>query len=180
MNFYGTVSGHWPRLRDNVPIKFLMAGTTFYLLTCFQGPMHSLRTVNAIVSKTDWIVGHAHMAVLGAFTSSPSAAPIIRSRAAGRRPLHSEALADHIFWLFLTGGLAFFAALWIGGFFRASVERHVDPVHRHREFHVPLLGGAPGGRHADVRRDPSVLLEHGRHLQLPSPATGGMTRARTC
>ena len=45
-----------------------MSGVVFYLLTCFQGPMHSLRTVNAIVSKTDWIPGHAHMAVLGAFS----------------------------------------------------------------------------------------------------------------
>ena len=32
-----------------------MSGTIFYLLTCFQGPMHSLRSVNAIVWKTDWI-----------------------------------------------------------------------------------------------------------------------------
>jgi len=62
-NFFATMKGQWHQLKDNVPIKFLMTGTIFYLLTCFQGPMHSLRTVNAIVSKTDWIVGHAPMAV---------------------------------------------------------------------------------------------------------------------
>jgi cytochrome c oxidase cbb3-type subunit 1 len=65
-NFYGTLRGKWTQ--GNYVVKFLLAGTTFYLLTCFQGPMHSLRTVNQIVSKTDWIVGHAHMAVFGAFS----------------------------------------------------------------------------------------------------------------
>ena len=67
-NFFATMQGQWHQLRENVPLKFLMSGVVFYLLTCFQGPMHSLRTVNAIVSKTDWIPGHAHMAVLGAFS----------------------------------------------------------------------------------------------------------------
>ena len=67
-NFFATMKGQWHQLRDNVPLKFLMSGVVFYLLTCFQGPMHSLRSVNAIVSKTDWIPGHAHMAVLGCFS----------------------------------------------------------------------------------------------------------------
>jgi len=60
-NFIATMKGQWHQLGDNVSLKFLMSGTIFYLLTCFQGPMHSLRSVNAIVSKTDWIPGHAHM-----------------------------------------------------------------------------------------------------------------------
>ena len=67
-NFFATMKGQWHQLSENVPLKFLMSGVVFYLLTCFQGPMHSLRSVNAIVSKTDWIPGHAHMAVLGAFS----------------------------------------------------------------------------------------------------------------
>ncbi|MCC6513256.1 MAG: cbb3-type cytochrome c oxidase subunit I, partial [Geothrix sp.] len=59
-NLFATMKGQWHQLRESVPLKFLMSGVVFYLLTCFQGPMHSLRTVNAIVSKTDWIPGHAH------------------------------------------------------------------------------------------------------------------------
>ena len=43
-NFFATMKGQWHQLRDNVPLKFLMSGVVFYLLTCFQGPMHSLRT----------------------------------------------------------------------------------------------------------------------------------------
>src|SRR5579863_8528810 len=39
-NFIATMKGQWHQLGDNVSLKFLMSGTVFYLLTCFQGPMH--------------------------------------------------------------------------------------------------------------------------------------------
>jgi len=115
-NFLATMKGQWHRLRDNVPIKFLMTGTIFYLLTCFQGPMHALRAVNAIVSKTDWIVGHAHMAVLGAFSFFAIGGAYYSVPRMLKTRLHSEALADASFWLWLVGGLSFFVSLWIGGF----------------------------------------------------------------
>jgi cytochrome c oxidase cbb3-type subunit 1 len=116
VNFFGTVSGKWDRVREDPILKFLMAGTTFYVLTCFQGPMHSLRTVNAIVSKTDWIVGHAHMAVLGAFSSFAVAGVLHVVPILANRPLYSLKLANTSFWLIFTGGIVFFAGLWIGGF----------------------------------------------------------------
>lgn len=115
-NFLATMKGQWHQLRDNVPIKFMMAGTVFYLLTCFQGPMHSLRTVNAIVSKTDWIVGHAHMAVLGAFSFFAVGGAYYSIPRMLKTKLHSEKLANASFWLWLIGGLSFFVSLWIGGF----------------------------------------------------------------
>lgn len=115
-NFYGTVAGRWDRVKASPILKFLMAGTTFYLLTCFQGPMHSLRSVSAIVSKTDWIVGHAHMAVLGAFSFFAIAGTLWSLPRITGRPLHSEALANRAFWLMLWGGLTYFVSLWVGGF----------------------------------------------------------------
>jgi cytochrome c oxidase cbb3-type subunit 1 len=116
VNFFGTVAGRWDRVREDPVLKFLMAGTTFYVLTCFQGPMHSLRTVNAIVSKTDWIVGHAHMAVLGAFSSFAIAGVLHAVPLLANRPLYSPKLANTSFWLIFTGGIVFFAGLWVGGF----------------------------------------------------------------
>ncbi|MBK9063044.1 MAG: cbb3-type cytochrome c oxidase subunit I [Acidobacteria bacterium] len=115
-NFLATMKGQWHQLKDNVPIKFLMTGTIFYLLTCFQGPMHSLRSVNAIVSKTDWIVGHAHMAVLGAFSFFAIGAAYYAIPRMLKTSLHSDKLANATFWLWLIGGLSFFVSLWIGGF----------------------------------------------------------------
>lgn len=117
-NFFTTMKGQWHQLRDNVPLKFLMTGVVFYLLTCFQGPMHSLRSVNAIVSKTDWIPGHAHMAVLGAFSFFAVAGSYYVVPRIFRRNLYSDTLANWSFWLFLIGGVGFFVTLWLGGFWQ--------------------------------------------------------------
>jgi cytochrome c oxidase cbb3-type subunit 1 len=110
--------GQWPQLRENVPLKFLMSGVVFYLLTCFQGPMHSLRSVNAIVSKTDWIPGHAHMAVLGAFSFFAIAGCYHIIPRMFHTKLHSDALANWSFWFMMIGGLGFFVTLWLGGFWQ--------------------------------------------------------------
>jgi len=117
-NLFATMKGNWPRTRDNVPLKFLMSGVVFYLLTCFQGPMHSLRSVNAIVSKTDWIPGHAHMAVLGAFSFFAIAGTLYVIPRMFNVKLHSEALANWSYWLFMVGGIGFFVTLWLGGFWQ--------------------------------------------------------------
>ncbi len=113
-NFFGTLRGKWAQ--GNYIVKFLLAGTVFYLLTCFQGPMHSLRTVNQIVSKTDWIVGHAHMAVFGAFSFFAMAGIYYALPRILNRPLFSDRLAEWHFWLSFVGFLGFAVSLWIGGF----------------------------------------------------------------
>ncbi|MBL8214126.1 MAG: cbb3-type cytochrome c oxidase subunit I [Bryobacterales bacterium] len=117
-NFFATMKGNWPLLRENVSLKFLMSGVVFYLLTCFQGPMHSLRTVNAIVSKTDWIPGHAHMAVLGAFSFFAIAGTYYVVPRMWNVKLHSDALANWSYWFFMIGGIGFFVTLWLGGFWQ--------------------------------------------------------------
>lgn len=113
-NFYGTLRGKWAQ--GNYVVKFFLAGTTFYLLTCFQGPMHSLRSVNQIVSKTDWIVGHAHMAVFGAFTFFAMGGLYYALPKILKRGLYSEKMAEWHFWLSFVGFLGFAISLWIGGF----------------------------------------------------------------
>ncbi len=117
-NFFATMQGQWHQLRENVSLKFLMSGVVFYLLTCFQGPMHSLRAVNAIVSKTDWIPGHAHMAVLGAFSFFAIAGCYHIVPRMYKRDLYSDALANWSFWFLMIGGLGFFVTLWLGGFWQ--------------------------------------------------------------
>jgi cytochrome c oxidase cbb3-type subunit 1 len=117
-NLFATMKGQWHQLRENVSLKFLMSGVVFYLLTCFQGPMHSLRTVNAIVSKTDWIPGHAHMAVLGTFSFFAIAGVYYAVPRMWGKALHSHALANWSYWMLMIGGLGFFVTLWLGGFWQ--------------------------------------------------------------
>ena len=117
-NLFATMKGQWHQLRESVPLKFLMSGVVFYLLTCFQGPMHSLRTVNAIVSKTDWIPGHAHMAVLGCFSFFAIAGTYVAVPKIWGKALHSQSLANWSYWMLMIGGLGFFTTLWLGGFWQ--------------------------------------------------------------
>ncbi len=117
-NLFATMKGQWHQLRESVPLRFLLSGVVFYLLTCFQGPMHSLRTVSAIVSKTDWIPGHAHMAVLGCFSFFAIAGTYFVVPKLWGKVLQSESLANWSYWMLMIGGLGFYTTLWLGGFWQ--------------------------------------------------------------
>jgi cytochrome c oxidase cbb3-type subunit 1 len=115
-NFFLTLKGHWNQYSQSAAIRFLMMGTVFYLLTCIQGPLQALRNVNEITSKTDWIIGHAHMALFGAFTFFSLGGVYYTIPAILKKPLWSKELADWHFTLNLVGGMLFFVSLWVGGF----------------------------------------------------------------
>lgn len=115
-NFFGTIRGEWHQLRTNVPLKFIIAGTLFYLLVCIQGPLQALRALNAYTHFTDWVIGHAHMALFGTFTFFGYAGAYYAMPRVFRKPLYSEYMADWQFWLSFLGFIVFSVALWVGGF----------------------------------------------------------------
>ncbi|MDH5329139.1 MAG: cbb3-type cytochrome c oxidase subunit I, partial [Aquincola sp.] len=55
-----TLSGAWHKLRDDPILKFLIVSLSFYGMSTFEGPMMSIKTVNALSHYTDWTVGHVH------------------------------------------------------------------------------------------------------------------------
>jgi len=126
-NFFGTIRGEWHQLRTNVPLKFIIAGTTFYLLVSTQGSFQALRSLNAVTHFTDWVIGHSHMALFGTFTLYAFAACYYAIPRAYKRPLYSEGMADWHFWLSFIGFLLFSTALWIGGF-NQGIQWN-DPAH---------------------------------------------------
>jgi cytochrome c oxidase cbb3-type subunit I len=115
-NFLGTyrLAPRGKRLKSAVA-KFCYAGTIYYLFTCLQGPFQSIRAVNVYVSKTDWIPGHAHLALLGAFSFFAFAGIYyVLPRIVGRA-LFSQKLANLHFLLTFLGSLPFFGVLWVSG-----------------------------------------------------------------
>ncbi len=60
-----TLRGAWDRVRDNVELKFFVVAVTAYGMSTFEGPLLSLKSVNAVAHYTDWIVGHVHIGGLG-------------------------------------------------------------------------------------------------------------------
>lgn len=134
-NFFLTLKGHWNKYTENASIRFLMMGTVFYLLTCIQGPLQSLRNVNEITSKTDWVVGHAHMALFGAFTFFAIGGIYHAIPAMLKRPLWSKSLSDWHFTLNLIGGMLFFVSLWVGGFLQGLTWANWATGSSYASFH---------------------------------------------
>jgi hypothetical protein len=60
-----TLRGAWDKLRTDPVIKFFAAGVTFYGMATFEGPLLSIRAVNALSHYTDWTIGHVHSGALG-------------------------------------------------------------------------------------------------------------------
>jgi cbb3-type cytochrome c oxidase subunit I len=115
-NFFGTFATAPRGIRMDGPIpKLLMMGTVYYIFTCLQGPFQSIRAVNEITSKTDWVVGHAHMALFGAFSYYAMAGIYYVAPKLAGRELFSKKLGDLQFWIMTLASIPFFAVLWISG-----------------------------------------------------------------
>lgn len=115
-NLFVTLQPQWKKYTQSAPIRFLMMGNIFYLLTCIQGPLMSLRNVNEITSKTDWVIGHAHLALYATFTFFAFAGIYYVVPVIAKKPLWSKKLADWHFTLNILGSIPFILSLWIGGF----------------------------------------------------------------
>jgi cytochrome c oxidase cbb3-type subunit I/II len=60
-----TLRGAWDKVRTDPVLKFFAAGVTFYGMATFEGPLLSIKSVNALAHYTDWIIGHVHGGTLG-------------------------------------------------------------------------------------------------------------------
>jgi len=125
-NFYMTVKGQWHQMNTNVPLKFLMIGTTMYLLTCLQGPFQALRTVSQITHFTDWTVGHVHMAMVGFASYMMFGAIYYMVPKISKRPLWSEKAANWHFWLTLIGLVGYMVSLWIAGVIQGTMWKDIS------------------------------------------------------
>jgi cytochrome c oxidase cbb3-type subunit I/II len=110
-----TLRGAWGKLRTDPVIKFFAAGVTFYGMATFEGPLLSIKSVNALAHYTDWIIGHVHAGALGwnGFMAAGMFYWLVPRL--WNKPLHSQALANLHFWLGMFGILLYVAAMWASG-----------------------------------------------------------------
>lgn len=137
-NIFMTLSGEWKKYVQSAPIRFLMMGNIFYLLTCIQGPLMALRNINEITSKTDWVIGHSHIALYGTFTYFAIAGIYQALPQLTGKPLWSERLANWHFSLNLLGSLPFLLALWVGGFYQGMLWATWADGTNYAQFHNNL------------------------------------------
>jgi cbb3-type cytochrome c oxidase subunit I len=66
-NIFMTMRGMWGKMIDDIALRFILTGSFFYLTVSIQGSVQSLITVNRFIHFTQWVVAHAHLALLGGF-----------------------------------------------------------------------------------------------------------------
>ena len=123
-----TLSGAWHKLRTDPVLKFLVVSLSFYGMSTFEGPMMSIKTVNALSHYTDWTVGHVHSGALGwvGFISIGSIYYLV-PRLFGREQMYSNKLIEAHFWMATVGVVLYIAALWISGVMQGLMWRALNP-----------------------------------------------------
>jgi cytochrome c oxidase cbb3-type subunit I len=123
-----TLSGAWHKLRSDPVLKFLIVSLSFYGMSTFEGPMMSIKTVNALSHYTDWTVGHVHSGALGwVGLVSMGAMYFLLPKVFGRTEMYSTRLIELHFWIATVGIVLYIAAMWIAGVMQGLMWRAVNP-----------------------------------------------------
>ncbi len=122
-----TLSGAWHKLRSDPILKFLVVSLSFYGMSTFEGPMMSIKTVNALSHYTDWTVGHVHSGALGwvGFITMGSIYYLI-PRLSGKKAMWSTQLIEWHFWVATIGVVLYIASMWIAGVMQGLMWRAVN------------------------------------------------------
>ncbi|ENM5742722.1 MULTISPECIES: cytochrome-c oxidase, cbb3-type subunit I [Vibrio] len=122
-----TLSGAWHKLRYDPILRFLIVSLSFYGMSTFEGPMMSIKTVNALSHYTDWTIGHVHSGALGwvAMVSIGSVYHLI-PRLFGQERMYSMSLVNAHFWLATIGTVLYIVAMWISGVMQGLMWRAVN------------------------------------------------------
>ena len=123
-----TLSGAWHKLRDDPVLRFLIVSLSFYGMSTFEGPMMSIKTVNALSHYSDWTIGHVHSGALGwvGFISMGALYHLI-PRMYGRVEMYSRRAIELHFWIATLGIVLYIAAMWIAGVMQGLMWRAVNP-----------------------------------------------------
>ena len=122
-----TLRGAWDKVRESAVLKFFVVAVTAYGMATFEGPMLSLKNVNAIAHFTDWVVAHVHIGALGwngfmAFGMFYWLFPRIY-----KTKLYSEKLANVHFWIGTIGILFWALPMYVSGFTQSLMWKQFNP-----------------------------------------------------
>ena len=111
-----TLSGAWHKLRTDPILKFMIVSLSFYGMSTFEGPMMSIKTVNALSHYTDWTIGHVHSGALGwvAMMTIGTLYCLI-PRLYNKTEMYSTKLIDVHFWTSTIGVVLYAVSMWISG-----------------------------------------------------------------
>jgi len=122
-----TLRGVWDKVRTDAVLKFFVVAITGYGMATFEGPMLSLKNVNAIAHYTDWIIAHVHVGALAwnGFLSFGMIYWLIPRMT--KTKLFSEKLANFHFWIGTLGIVLYSLPMYVAGFLQASMWKQFKP-----------------------------------------------------
>jgi cytochrome c oxidase cbb3-type subunit 1 len=149
-----TLSGAWDKLRTDPALRFTVTAVGFYGMSTFEGPVMSVRDVNALAHYTDWVIGHVHSGALGwvAFVSFGAIyylVPVLWKRAG----VFSTKLIAWHYWIATLGIVLYITSMWVAGIMQGLMWRAYDQfgflqysfvesvVAVHPYYVIRLLGG---------------------------------------
>ncbi len=130
INLWYTVKGKLGDIHADIGAKFIFTGTIFYFFVNIQGSMMALPHVQRITHFNNWVVGHAHIGVLGfAGVTALGGLYFILPRITGK-PLYSRFLADVQYWLVLIGVTGFAVVLTTVGLIQGNAWYNGETLYR--------------------------------------------------
>jgi cytochrome c oxidase cbb3-type subunit I/II len=149
-----TLRGAWHKVTGDPILKFFVAGVTFYMMSTFEGPLLSIKSVNSLSHYTDWTIGHVHAGALGwngfmTFGMLYWLAPRLF-----QAPLWSKKLMAAHFWVGTVGIVLYYVSMLVAGITQGLMWRAFDATGRLQYpdfvdtvtailpfYHIRLLGG---------------------------------------
>jgi cytochrome c oxidase cbb3-type subunit I/II len=127
LNGLFTLRGAWDKVREEPVLKFLVVAVTCYGMATFEGPLLSLKSVNAISHFTDWTIAHVHVGALGwnGFMTFGVLYWLIPKIFATN--LYSKKLANTHFWLGTLGIVLYAVPLYWAGFTQSMMWKTFTP-----------------------------------------------------
>ncbi len=124
-----TLSGVWHKLRTDPILWFMISALAFYGMSTFEGPMMSIKAVNALSHYTDWTIGHVHSGALGwvGFISFGAIYYLV-PRLWGAKRMYSVALIRWHFWIATIGIVLYIVAMWVSGIMEGLMWREYDEL----------------------------------------------------
>ena len=185
-----TLRGAWDKVREDPVLKMFVVGVTAYGMSTFEGPMLSLKSVNAISHFTDWTIAHVHIGTLGWNGMITFGMLYWLFPRFYKVKLHSTSMANAHFWLATLGMLLFAIPLYFAGFTQALMWKEftaegylkypnfletyiqIRPMHMFRAIGgvfyltgavlmvINLVKTAKAGKFARFENDEAAALEH--------------------
>jgi len=121
-----TLSGAWHKLRTDPILKFLIVSLSFYGMSTFEGPMMSIKTVNALSHYTDWTIGHVHSGALGWVAMITIGAMYFLIPRLFGREIYKLKWVELHFWIATIGIVLYIASMWISGILQGLMWRAVN------------------------------------------------------